>query len=418
MDERVYRFRLGVVVAAAAAILVLLIMLMGDLPRPLTSRYDIYVNFPNAPGVSVGTPVRKSGITIGRVKDVQFLPDGEGVQLTLQIDGNRRVYEDEKCRITTASLLGDAVVEFYKQVTPAPAINPKARPAATNLGVGNFRLVAHLQPVPTAPIERRPIPEGEILQGEVASTPADVLVNLEDDMVRALRSIEAAGNKVNALADNFNLVVGENQDSIPRILRKVERDLDDFQQTMTAMRGMFGDEELRQRLKSSLQDLPEAITDARETMGQMRKSFEGFERIAQRADRNLENLEKFTAPLGERGPAIAANIESSIAKVDALFEQLVEFGERLNSNEGTLGRLLDDQELYDRLSRTLLNAEDLTRNMRPVVDNLKVFSSKIASDPRQLGVKGALDRRPSGHGTKGLFMDYEVPTVEYKLYQE
>ena len=45
--------------------------------------------------------------------------------------------------------------------------------------------------------------------------------------------------------------------------------------------------------------------------------------IVAKADRNLENLEKVTGPLGERGPAIAKNIESSITNIDALFEQRI-----------------------------------------------------------------------------------------------
>jgi phospholipid/cholesterol/gamma-HCH transport system substrate-binding protein len=398
-------------VAAAAAILVLLIMLMGDLPRPLTSRYDIYVNFPNAPGVSIGTPVRKAGITIGRVKDVQFLPDGEGVQLTLQIDGNRQVYDDEKCRIATASLLGDAVVEFYRPVERNPAASKGSQ--HTRTGPGGVTLVAQLRPQ-----ERRPVPAGEILEGEVAPGPGDVVVGLEDDMRRALGEVEIAARKINILAENFNLVVGDNQDAIPRILQKVEHDLDQFDQTMTAMEGMFGDRELQQRIKASLQDFPAAIADSRETMAQMRKSFEGFEKVVSRADRNLDNLEKFTGPLGERGPAIAQNIESSMRNIDALFEQLVEFGERLNAKEGTLARLLDDEEIYDRISRTVLNAEDITRRLRPVVDNLGVFSDKLARDPGIIGIRGALDKRPIGQGTKGLFMNGDPPGVSYKLYQE
>jgi len=387
MDDRVYRFRLGVVVAAAAAILVLLIMLMGDLPRPLTSRYDLYVNFPNAPGVSVGTPVRKSGITIGRVKDVQFLEGDRGVQLTLQIDGNRRVFEDEQCRISSASLLGDAVVEFY-------------RPDNT-------------------PPEGEPIPAEAVIEtGQVALGPADALVSLEPDLRRALLSVEAAGVKIQALADNFNIVIGENQDSIPRILQKTESSLDSFDEAMASMRDVLGDPELRQRLKASLNDLPDAIADARLTMDQMQESFQRFGQVAERADKNLQNLERFTGPLGERGPAIAANIESSIAKIDALFEQLVEFSERLNAEEGTIGRLLDDEEIYDRLARTMVNAEDLTRRLRPVIDNLQVASDKIARDPGILGVRGALDKRPVGQGTKGLFLDYEAPSVGYKIYQD
>lgn len=412
MDDRVYRFRLGVVVAAAAAILVLLIMLMGDLPKPLTSRYDIYVNFPNAPGVSVGTPVRKAGITIGRVKDVQFLPEGDGVQLTLQIDGNRVIYDDEKCRISTASLLGDAVVEFYRPVdrNPLPGSD-----ALQNTGAGGMdvTLVAQLQRR-----ERQPIGAGDVLEGQVAPGPADVVVSLEDDMRRALGAVEIAAGKINMLAENFNVVVGENQDSIPRILQKVEHDLDQFDRTLTAVESLFGDEELQQRLKSSLRELPDAIADARTTMGTMRTSFEGFEKVVARADRNLDNLERFTGPLGERGPAIAENIESSMRNIDALFEQLVEFGERLNAKEGTLARFLDDEEMFDRVSRTVLNAEDLTRRLRPVVDNLTVASDKIARDPGILGIRGALDKRPVGQGTKGLFREEELPAVSYKLYQE
>jgi phospholipid/cholesterol/gamma-HCH transport system substrate-binding protein len=387
MDDRVYRFRLGVVVAAAAAILVLLIMLMGDLPRPFTSRYDLFVNFPNAPGVSVGTPVRKSGITIGRVKEVEFLEGDRGVQLTLQIDGNRRVFEDEVVRITTASLLGDAVVEFY-------------RPA-------------------NAPPEGQPWPSESVIEtGAVAKGPTEVVVDLEVDTRKALNEIEQAARKINQLADSFTSMIGENQDALPRIFQKLERDLDTVDKTMLAMQTTFGDVEFQQRLKDSMEKMPAAVDDVRTTMNQMRKSLEGFEKVVVRADRNLENLEKFTGPLGERGPAIAQNVESSINNIDALFEQLVEFGERLNAKEGSLARLLDDDEVYNRLSRTLLNAEDITRRLRPVVDNLGVFSDKLARDPGIVGVRGALDKRPVGQGTKGLFMNYEMPAVEYKLYQD
>jgi phospholipid/cholesterol/gamma-HCH transport system substrate-binding protein len=384
MDDRIFRFRLGVVVAAAAGILVLMIMLMGDLPRPFTSRYDIYVNFPNAPGVSIGTPVRKSGIHIGRVSDVQFLDNDRGVQLTLQIDGERRVFEDELCRISSASILGDSVVEFYRPDNQAP--------------------------------QGKPLPPRILItNGLVSSNPADVLVNLEGDVRRALNSVESAGQKIQLVAQNLNSVVGENQDQIPRILAKTERSLDNLDQAFSSMREVFGDPELRQKLKTSLEDLPMAISDARVTLGQIRDTFTGFEKVTARAESNLANLEKFTAPLGERGPAIASNIESSIGKIDALLEQLVEFGENLNSREGTLGQLLNDDELYLRLNRTVANAEDITRRLRPVVEDFRVASDKIARDPGIVGVRGALDRRPVGTGSKGLFMNYEPQDVKYRI---
>jgi hypothetical protein len=36
----------------------------------------------------------------------------------------------------------------------------------------------------------------------------------------------------------------------------------------------------------------------------------------------------------------------------------------------------------------------LTKELRPIVDDVRVFTDKIARHPEQLGVRGALDRRP------------------------
>ena len=41
-----------------------------------------------------------------------------------------------------------------------------------------------------------------------------------------------------------------------------------------------------------------------------------------------------------------------------------------------------------------------TAKVRPILDDVRIFSDKIARDPRQLGVKGALSKTPSGYGLK------------------
>jgi ABC-type transporter Mla subunit MlaD len=131
-----------------------------------------------------------------------------------------------------------------------------------------------------------------------------------------------------------------------------------------------------------------------------------------RAAQNLENLKNFTKPLGERGPQLVDNLDGSLANINELLEQLVTFTDNLNTKQGTLGRILNDDALYLRLERTLANAEDLTAQMKPILADIRVFSDKIARDPRQLGLKGALDKRPLGTGTKaGLSSagSYEMP---------
>ena len=119
-----------------------------------------------------------------------------------------------------------------------------------------------------------------------------------------------------------------------------------------------------------------------------------------RADNNLQNLEKFTKPLADRGDALVHQIETSVGMITELLDQLVKFSASLNNNEGSLGPLLHDRELYDRLSRTARNVEDATKQLKPILGDVRIFTDKIARDPRQLGVKGALDKNPSNTGMK------------------
>ena len=74
MDERVVRFRVGVMVLATVFITAILVLLFGDFSTFGQSTYTVYIAFPQAPGVARDTPVRKSGILIGRVSSVPISP--------------------------------------------------------------------------------------------------------------------------------------------------------------------------------------------------------------------------------------------------------------------------------------------------------------------------------------------------------
>src|SRR3990167_7638374 len=100
MDERDLRFRVGVVVVAAAIITIILITLLGAWPSPFTPRYTLHIVFPAAPGVTIDTPIRKSGIEIGRVANLELRETG-GVLLTLKINSQYPLRFNEMCRIST-----------------------------------------------------------------------------------------------------------------------------------------------------------------------------------------------------------------------------------------------------------------------------------------------------------------------------
>src|SRR5438477_12802756 len=110
MDERVVKFRVGVMVLATLMIAGIMMLVFGNAPSLVQGTYTLFVKFPQAPGVTQETPVRKSGILIGRVYAVQFEPDG-GVRVTLHINASVQLRVDETCVIST-TILGDSVLQF------------------------------------------------------------------------------------------------------------------------------------------------------------------------------------------------------------------------------------------------------------------------------------------------------------------
>ena len=366
MDERVLQFRVGVVVVVALTTAAILIFLLGD-GGYFQRKYTLYIKFVHAPGVVPNTPIRKNGILIGRVKKVDL--EKGGALVTARIDANRELGRGEVCRISTGTLvLGDAVIEFV----------PSAEDAA----------------------DQTPLRDGDYIEGMVTSDPLKVLVTVAEQMPDAIREIQGAGREVKLVASNINTIVGNNEQQFERIMQSTEQAIVRFDKAMENLNDLVGDPELKAKLKKSLEDLPEMFADARETLKVTRDTMTSFERVGKRAEANLENLEGFTAPLAEKGPTLVANVDRSIKNLDELLEQLVMFTEALNNREGALGKLVYEPELYQRLNRAAGNIEDVTRKVRPVMDNVRVATEKIARDPGQLGVRGIFNRQPPGSGVK------------------
>jgi phospholipid/cholesterol/gamma-HCH transport system substrate-binding protein len=370
MDDRVLRLRVGVVVLAAALITAFLVARFGDLPLLGTGTYTVYIKFPKAPGVTEGTPVRTSGVQIGRVRRIELLKP-TGVQIETEINDEHVLLDSGSFWINSASVLGDAVID-YVPIVPTPQN--------------------------AQPIENRTL----VTNGQVAGNPIDALSNMEPQINETLIAMRGAGIEVQRVAENLNTVIGNNQDQIPRIMQQTERALNQFGLAMNNLNDVFDDPQMREDLRRSLRDLPKMMDEARATLGKVDEAFGSMKDFSDSAAKNMQNLENFTKPLGERGPEIVSNIDDSIQGIADLLEQLNTFSEALNNREGTIGRILYDDELYRRLDNTLANVEDITAQVKPIVGDFRIVSDKLARDPSQLlKLRSLLDRRPPGVGNKG-----------------
>ncbi|MFP6676801.1 MAG: MlaD family protein, partial [Pirellulaceae bacterium] len=371
MDDQVLGLRVGILVLTAAIVLAILVGLFGPGRHFWTKEYTVNVKFPQAPGVKFGTPVRKSGVLVGRVSGVQLTDDG-GVLVTLSLDKSKPVKATEQPRIKTANFVsGDAIIEFVPDL---------ANPTTEQLTDGDF-----------------------IGTGKVMGDPFEVLVNLESRFTDAFGSIQRAAAEIETAASTASTILkglqglGGNRDQIVRVVQKAETALDQFNSTMMAVEDVFGDEELRVRLKTALDDLPTVMTEAKLFFAESRNVVKEFQTVAERVDTNLANLERFTEPLGERGPQIVDNIDNSIRRLDEVLEQLVNMTTAINRQQGTLGKLVYNSEAYDNLNRLMRETDQLMNvQVRAILDNLYIATDKIARDPGgAIGVRSMLNRSPT-----------------------
>ena len=425
MNERQMQFRVGVVVFATMIVGGLLAMLNGPVPTdwlPGRESYQIGIQVPEAPGVGPNTPVRKNGLLIGRVASIEDLDDG--VILHAKIDGDRRLLTSHVPHIRT-SVLGDATIDF----TTEPAVAP---PQPLQDGA-NIRGVVDPNPFDS-------IAKLGDLQDDIQTT-----------MQALARAGNQVADVAERIDDAFGTETEEGR--VKRLLDTTELAMTQFAETMSAINQIIGDEpvgeispstgqpaafrqapadaqplpngqalpnrqqpggqqpgfpqqpglqqppagqppvdgrELRLRLRQGLNELPDAVREARIAMQQ-------FQVVLESANKNFKNLEGFTEPLGQRGDQIADSIVKAAEGMDRLVEEFTVLSQALNNREGTLGQLIHSGQLHENLNRLIHNANqvvlqvnDLTVRLKPVVNDARIFMDKVAREPGRV-VTGGLN---------------------------
>jgi phospholipid/cholesterol/gamma-HCH transport system substrate-binding protein len=407
MNERQMQFRVGVVMFATMIIGALLATLNGPVPKEWLpwgrQTYSIAIQLPQAPGVGPNTPVRKNGLLIGRVASIDDLDNG--VILHVNIDGDRRLLTNHVPHVRT-SVLGDATIDFASSLTDAPP---------------------------------QPLADGATIPGVVDPNPFDSiarLADLQDDIQETMHALTRAGTEVANVAERIDDAFGSETEEgrVKRLLDTTEVAMAQFAQTMGAINEILGDEpivaqspqlrtpvngqqmlnrqplpnsqqpaldqfpaneqppadgqQMRQRIRQGLNDLPEAIREMRITMEQFRV-------MLQSANKNFQNLEGFTEPLGRRGEEISTSLIDAVEGLDRLVEEFTVLSQALNSREGTIGQLIHNPQLYENMNRLIHNANqvvvqvnDLALRLRPVLNDARIFMDKIATEPGRLVTGG------------------------------
>jgi phospholipid/cholesterol/gamma-HCH transport system substrate-binding protein len=301
----------------------------------------------------------------------------------LDIQKDKYIYEDEVCCISR-DLLGDtALVVRY------------------NIGTRKRHI---------------PIPPDSTLVGEVPDDPTG-LKNMFAGPIQTVsdtgEALTAASKKLGTAADRVSEILDRNaQQDVHDILR-------DAAKSLKAVQKVLGSEENQSKLAETLSKLPETLDNMNRTFAATDEAFKKFtartgqdnksaiDRMVDTIEMAQKTLHEFNESPGPGMPSTAEQLKKVVSNVEEFTTILQNITARIDRGDGTLGALLNDRQLYDRLNRAAKNMEQLSRDLKPVIADARVISDRMARNPGSM-IRDAIKPGTGVKGTSPSQNDWET----------
>jgi len=294
----------GVFLFLGLAMLGSIILLFGNIGELFAKRYEIKVNFVEAPGIIKGSTVRLRGAKIGKVAEKPILIGGSRIQVILAIDENHRIEEGSRFQISQASLLGDKEILITAPISGSHEFI-EADTEVMGSGPGGLDLLQS---------------EAEGIAGEtrvVIEQARNALVKIE----ASIDEIKKVAVKLSETMDKVNdeMLSGENLENFGGALANFEQASASFVK-------------LGEKLEPMVDDVSLTINEVRQTNQSVKAAIEGVEPALNDVPRVLSSIER-----------TANTATAALAKVE--------------NKKGALGALISDEELKTDM-------KDFVRNLK------------------------------------------------------
>jgi len=413
MNEQAIRFRLGIFVLGALLLLGVLIILFGGYPTYFKPANSFTVMFDNAPGISAGTPVRRSGVKIGEVHKVILEDDTGKVRIEINVDQDYSIRMQDEPTLVQGLLGGDTSIDFVPRkivegklplagvVEPGSTLEGIVRPDAGTL----VQQTAEVMPPAKQTLNEAKKAIGDY--DKLTPLMEDVLKEYRElgkstraafpDLRRTNDELQLAARNWSKVGERFDVLLLNNED-------KIVKAIDRLQDTLKRVNEVFSDENQKNlsltlknvrsgtdRLDKIAQNTEDLLKDSQDTIKRVNKSL-------QRSDDVLQNMEKITKPMAQRSDKILQNLEESTDKLNRVLGDLHTLLRSADRADGTLQRLLNDPALYNNVSESAALLNRILPRVDRAMRDMEIFADKLARHPEALGLGGLV--RP-GTGLKG-----------------
>ncbi|MEM0995772.1 MAG: MlaD family protein [Bacteroidota bacterium] len=288
--------KVGILAAAAVTLLILgFNMLKGE--KIFVSGFELKSYYDNISGLSPGNPVIYNGFRVGQVKGINIDPQSGNIEVRYSLKKGLQIPFDSEGVIASADLLGSKAIRIDRG---------QSKELVENGGVLEGRVEESLE----TRIEREILP----LKDDI------------DDLVKSLERFvgwlnntmdESTGNKIDNILDDFVT----SSRNFARTTYRVDTLLGTFQATAYNANGFL----------KNLNKQNETIT------------------------RIMDNTANFTDSLAAASGSVKEIVEESSEVIKNLNGILAD----VESGEGSLGRLVKDEELYDNINSSAARLDSL-----------------------------------------------------------
>ncbi|HUP44208.1 MAG TPA: MlaD family protein [Thermoanaerobaculia bacterium] len=353
--------------AVSLTVLALFVFFIGAEQKIFARKNEYDVQLENVSGLAQGNPVRMAGVTIGVIKDITLPrdPKQRNVKIALMIDRKYedRVRSDSRARLKKLGLLtGDTYIE----VTPGTPRHPV------------------LEPGSLIPADKQ--------------TDVDQLISSGEDLVDNLVQISYSLKNILGRVDRGEGLIGELTSAPETRQRITDTLLSTLNKTNAALarmesgKGVLGrlvyDDAYGRELTSSLSG---AARSLQVVTANVQRSFESGEGALpallsdpegkRRMDELVENLRVTSANLSDfstamtEGQGVVPRLlndkqygDQALAEFTLLISQLNETVRKINSGEGTAGKLVADPSVYEAVNDILIGINE-SRLLRWLIRN-------------------------------------------------
>ncbi len=346
--------KVGVFIVIAIGIFIYLSVNIGALRLDMAQYNTFKTYFDDIGGLDLKAPVKIAGVDIGWVDAIELLPDGKA-EIIMRVNKNIKLAKNAYAVIAQEGLIGTKTLE----IEPGDPLT-------------GFLLSGSVLSMPG----RSPATVSDLLDQfkDIASSIMDIASSFktvfasqqgEENMRLALNGIAKASNRIADFSEVLERTMNKNEENI--------------NSTLNDMRTVMG--HLDTGVPSIIKNFDETFPSIRDTSDTLRVAL--AEDTLPKVSSAFESLEK----------------TSDYAK--ETFREAEQIAEKINTGKGLIGKLINEDETYDDIKKTIRGLRDYISKSQSLVIDVDMHSET------------SLDR---DWNSKGYFNLRLRPTQDY-FYQ-